>query len=103
MSEELMGKQERTAFLLDTLLDKDESITHRYSAAIYLGHEDSDSALESLITCACNDHEDASLLVTCGDAIAEIWDRNKNFDLDVVLGQVATPAKDEIYDWINSK
>jgi len=98
-----MDEQERITFLQHTLLDKNEAINHRYSAAVYLGHNDSDDALESLIQCACNDHEDSSLLAACGGCIAEIWDRNKNFDLDIVLGQVATPAKDEIRGWINSK
>ncbi|GAV19345.1 hypothetical protein MMIC_P0279 [Mariprofundus micogutta] len=103
MVEEFANDEERTLFLLETLLNKNESLQLRDSAATYLGHHDSDKALKSLIECACNDHEDARLLTACGDAIAEIWDRNKNFDIDVVLAQVAIPAQLEIRGWINSK
>lgn len=103
MLEEIMDEQERVVLFLETMLDKSQSIENRDSAAIYLGHCDSDEGLKSLIECACNDHEDSTLLQACGSAIAEIWDRNKNFDIDVVLGQVSPPAKEKIHGWLNSK
>jgi len=103
MAEDFANEDERTEFLLETLLNRNESLENRDLAAIYLGHFDSDKALKSLIECACNDHEDARLLTACGDAIAEIWDRNKTFDIDVILAQVAVPTQLEIRGWLDSK
>jgi len=103
MGEEFKNDSERAEFLLEILLNHDESPTLRHNAAIYLGHFDSEKALKSLIELACNDHEDESLLICCGYSIAEIWDRNRDFDMDVVLAQVSTSTKDEIKNWLASK
>ncbi|NWF37380.1 hypothetical protein [Mariprofundus sp. KV] len=103
MGEEFKDEHERAEFLLEVLLNRDETLEFRTSAAVYLGHFDSEKALKSLIEFACNDMEDERLLISCGDAIAEIWDRNHDFDINVVLSQVATPTKDEIKSRLASR
>ncbi|OIO71721.1 MAG: hypothetical protein AUJ57_06690 [Zetaproteobacteria bacterium CG1_02_53_45] len=103
MVADFLNGEERTLFLQEMLLDRNEPLLNRGSAAIYLGHDDSDNALQALVECACNDHEDSKILTCCGDAIAEIWDRNKNFDIDVILGQVTHATGQEIRNWLNSK
>jgi len=103
MGEEFKDASERAEFLLQTLLNHNEKLELRHIAAMYLGHFDSENALKSLIEFASNDHEDETLLISCGDSIAEIWDRNRDFDIDVVLAQVSAPAKDEIKSWLASK
>ena len=100
MGEEFKDAHERAEFLLEVLLNSEESLELRRSAAVYLGHFDSEKALKSLIEFACNDSVNERLLISCGDSIAEIWDRNRDFDIDVVLAQVSNPAKEEIKCWL---
>ncbi|NWF38640.1 hypothetical protein F3F96_05790 [Mariprofundus sp. NF] len=103
MGEEFKDEHERAEFLLAVLLNREEAVELRNSAAVYLGHFDSEKALNSLIEFACNDLENERLLISCGDAIAEIWDRNHDFDINVVLSQVAIPTKDEIKSRLASR
>jgi len=103
MGEEFKDEHERAEFLLAVLLNREEAVELRNSAAVYLGHFDSEKALKSLIEFSCNDLEHERLLISCGDAIAEIWDRNHGFDINVVLSQVATPTKEEIKARLASK
>lgn len=103
MGEEFKDDQERTEFLLETLLNRTESLDMRDSAAVYLGNFDSEKALNSLIEFACNDRENNQLLISCGDSIAQIWDRNKDFDIDLVMNQVSGTAKEGIRKWLGSK
>lgn len=103
MGEEFKNEYERADFLLETLLNRDEPLELRRSAAVYLGHFDSEKALKSLIEFACDDSENQHLLVCCGDSIAEMWDRNRDFDINVVLSQVSSPAKEEIRCWLSGR
>lgn len=98
-----MNEEQRCEFLLTTLLDDNESLEMRYTAITYLGNLDHPQALKSLISFACREDEQKPLLRSCGNAIARIWDRNKNFDIQCIVKMVAPPSKIAITNWLDSK
>lgn len=90
-------------FLLAMLVDSCESLTLREDAASYLGHMDDAAVLATLIIVGSDKSQHERLLGRCGNAIAEIWDRNRNFDIDTLMEGLAGPARAGINGWLKSK
>ncbi|TLS65943.1 hypothetical protein FE236_07150 [Mariprofundus erugo] len=90
-------------FLLSMLVDPCESLTLREDAASYLGHMDDGAVLASLILVASDKSQHERLLARCGNAIAEIWDRNRNFDVDLLMEGLTGPARAGVNGWLKSK
>jgi len=102
MSEE-NSQDAHTGFLLTVLADNHEESQLREEAAMYLGHVDDTMALAALICIASDQSQSAGLLARCGNAIAEMWDRNRDFDVRPVIDQIEEPAREAILGWLNSK
>lgn len=97
------SQSSHAGFLLTVLADTDEQASLRENAAVYLGHMDDPMILAALICLASDDSQYDRLLERCGNAIAEIWDRNRDFDVRPVIDQVTNPARAAILGWLNSK
>jgi len=93
----------RTGFLLTVLADNDEDLLLREHAAMYLGHIDDTMVLAALICLASDQSQYDVLLARCGNAIAEMWDRNRDFDVRPVIDQVSEPAREAILGWLHGK
>ena len=98
-----MSEEKRSEFLLATLLDENESLEMRYAAITYLGNLDHPQALKSLISFGCRESEQKPLLRSCGNAIARIWDRHKDFDIQCIIKMVSEPTRQAIHNWLDSK
>ncbi|WP_018293463.1 hypothetical protein [Mariprofundus ferrooxydans] len=97
------SQSSHAGFLLTVLADKDEDACLRENAAVYLGHMDDPMILAALICLASDADQYDRLLERCGNAIAETWDRNRDFDIRPVIDQVTEPAREAIRGWLNSK
>jgi hypothetical protein len=70
----------RETALLELLLDRSQSIAARDDAAMDLAEFDSDATLQGLISAASNESEEAIILASCGESIAQIMIRRARIE-----------------------
>jgi hypothetical protein len=80
------------AGLISVLLDPSARIDERDDAAMDLSAFDSPEALDALVRVATDAAEDAIILDSCGESIAEIWVRKGQIDVEA-LDRMARPAQ----------
>ncbi len=81
--------------LISVLLNRTYSAADRSDAAMDLGQYDEDRAFEALVSVALDVAEDSLVLEYCGESIADIWNRRRTCDPDLIE-RLAPPARAEL-------
>lgn len=68
--------------LIEILLDNSSSISERDDAAMDLSAFDSEDVIDALLKIGKDNSVDDVILYSVGESLAEIWLRNKNFNLE---------------------
>jgi len=84
---------QQPAGLIDVLRDHRARLDERDDAAMDLAAFDTPEALAALVAVATDPNEDAMLLDSCGESVAEIWVRRGKIDEEVLDG-MARPAQE---------
>lgn len=74
--------KDKVDLLIQLLFDSSASISDRDDAAIDLGNFDDDRVLNALISFATNSEVEDSIMDVCGESIARIWVKRKQFDAE---------------------
>ncbi len=85
--------------LIGLLNDESARPDERDDAAIDLGKSDDPVSLEALITFARSSDQDDMLIGSCGESIAQIWERRGSVYDPVLVESLAAPAAREVRAW----
>ncbi len=88
--------------LIRLLFDPEAEYGDRDDAAMDLAAYDELEAEAALVEVASNSATDPELADTCGESIAEIWERKNKLDLDV-FKRLTPPARRIVVRWIELK
>ncbi len=86
--------------LIRLLWDASARIDERDDAAIDLGASADPRAIAALVEFASDPSARDDLVGTCGESIAEIWDRTGSYD-PAVIPRLMAPALREIQGWLS--
>ena len=93
-----MSESSGVSDLIGLLNDESARPDERDDAAIDLGKSDDPVALEALITFARRSDQDDMLIGSCGESIAQIWERQGAIYDPVLVESLAAPAAREVRD-----
>ena len=94
-----MSESSGVSDLIGLLNDESARPEERDDAAIDLGKSDDPVALEALITFARRSDQDDMLMGSCGESIAQIWERQGAVYDPVLVESLAAPAAREVRGW----
>ncbi len=78
--------------LVEVLLDRTAMVCERDDAAMDLWKYDDQLVIDALLEIGKDINEDSMILDSCGESLACIWIRNKNFNREQ-FDLLSTPAK----------
>ncbi len=81
--------------LVEVLLDRTAMIHERDDAAMDLWKYDDQFVIDALLEIGKDTSEDPTILDSCGDSLASIWIRNKNFNREQFY-LLSKPAKNAL-------
>ncbi len=94
-----MSESSAVSDLIGLLNDESARPDERDDAAIDLGKSDDPVSLEALITFARSSDQDDKLIGSCGESIAQIWERQGSVYDPVLVESLAAPAAREVRAW----